>query len=60
LHSTLNTELRRLVGRQVVQPGVTPVPHRMLLGSHDVEAFVAEMDRWPTVRALIAAIAATA
>jgi hypothetical protein len=52
--------LRRLIGRQTVRPGVAPMPHRMLLGRHDVEAFVAEMARWPEVRALIAAIAAGA
>jgi hypothetical protein len=60
LHGTFNTELRRLIGRQTVRPGVAPMPHRMLLGRHDVEAFVAEMARWPEVRALIAAIAAGA
>jgi hypothetical protein len=60
LHGALNTELRRLAGRQVAQPGVTPVPHRMLLGSHDVKPFVAETAPWPAVGALIAAVAARA
>jgi hypothetical protein len=60
LHGIFNTKLRRLIGHQTVQPDVAPMPHRMLLGRHDVEAFVAEMARWPEVRALIAAIAAGA
>jgi hypothetical protein len=35
------------------------MPRRLLLGSHDVEGFTTEMARWPAVRDLIAALAAT-
>ena len=58
LHGTLNTHLRRLAVRQTEWSRITgPVPHRMLLGDHDVEAFVAEMAPWPAVREAIAAVA---
>jgi hypothetical protein len=61
LHGTLNAHLRRLAAGQTKWDRVTgPVPHRMLLGDHDVEAFVAETGRWPAVREVIAAVAATA
>ena len=60
LHGTLNTELRRLAARQQVRPGAAPLPHRMLLGHHDVKAFAAEMTRYPAARTLIAALAASA
>jgi hypothetical protein len=33
------------------------MPRRLLLGSHDIEAFTTEMARWPTVRDLVAALA---
>jgi hypothetical protein len=35
------------------------MPRRLLLGSHDVEGFTTKMARWPAVRDLIAALAAT-
>jgi hypothetical protein len=35
------------------------MPRRLLLGSHDIEAFTTTMARWPTVRDLVAALAAT-
>jgi hypothetical protein len=54
-HAALNAELRRLADTQEVRPCATPMPRRLLLGSHDIEAFTAEMARWPAVRALIAA-----
>jgi hypothetical protein len=61
LHGTLNDHLRRLIARQSGWDRATgPVPHRMLLGDHDVEAFVAETARWPAVREVIAAVAAAA
>lgn len=61
LHGTLNSHLRRLAADQAEGDRITgPVPHRMLLGSHDVDAFVAEMARWPAVREVIAAVAAMA
>ena len=61
LHGILNSHLRRLAASQTAWDRVTgPVPYRMLLGSHDVEAFVADMARWPAVREVIAAVAATA
>jgi hypothetical protein len=59
LHGALNSQLRRLAAGQTAWDRMTgPVPHRMLLGDHDVEAFVAEMARWPTVREVVAAVAA--
>ena len=58
LHATLNAGLRRLAGTQDVRPGAVSVPHRLLLGSHDVGAFTAKMARWPAVRDLVAALAA--
>jgi hypothetical protein len=58
LYANLNARLRQLAGHQVVRPRATPMPHRPLLGRHDVEAFAAEMARWPAAQDLIAAIAA--
>jgi len=58
LHATLNAGLRRLADAQDVRPRATPMPRRLLLGSHDIEAFTAKMARWPTVRDLVAALAA--
>ncbi|HEX3956786.1 MAG TPA: hypothetical protein VHZ03_09160 [Trebonia sp.] len=58
LHGAFNAELRRLVDRQVVLPRATPIPHRPLLGAHDVGAFAAEMASWPAVRELIVGLAA--
>ena len=58
LHSALNAELRQLGERPVLRPRDTPVPYRPLLGSHDVEAFAAEMASWPAARKVIATIAA--
>ena len=49
---------RQLADHQVVRSGATPMPHRPLLGRHDIEAFAAEMARWRAARDLIAAIAA--
>ena len=61
LHGTLNSQLRRLAARQTTWDRVTgPVPPRMLLGGHDVEAFVAEMGRWPAVLEVIGTVAAMA
>jgi hypothetical protein len=60
LHATLNAELRRLADNQVVRPHALPMPHRPLLGSHDVEAFAADMARWPAAREVLAAVAAAA
>jgi hypothetical protein len=59
LHATLNTGLRQLASTQETRPRVTPMPCRLLLGSHDIEAFAAKMARWPAVRDLVAALAAT-
>ena len=59
LHATLNIGLRRLADTQVVRPRATPMPRRLLLGSHDIKAFTAEMVRWPTVCDLVAALATT-
>jgi hypothetical protein len=59
LHATLNTGLRQLASTQETRPRVTPMPRRLLLGSHDIEAFAAKMARWPGVRDLVAALAAT-
>ena len=57
LHATLNAGLRRLTDTQEVWLRATPMPRRLLLGSHDIEAFTTTMARWPTVRDLIAALA---
>jgi hypothetical protein len=59
LHAPLNAELRRLTGTQEERPRVMPMPGRLLLGIHDIEAFTAKMARWPAVRDLVAALAAT-
>lgn len=59
LHATLNAGLRRLADAQEVRPRAGAMPRRLLLGSHDVEAFAAKMARWPAVRDLVAALAAT-
>jgi hypothetical protein len=58
LHATLNAGLRRLADTQEVRPRTTPMPRRLLLGSHDIEAFATEMARWPAVRDLVATTAA--
>jgi hypothetical protein len=60
LHATLNAELRGLAGSHEAPPWVIPMPRRLLLGSHDVEAFTAKMARWSTVRDLVAKVAASA
>jgi hypothetical protein len=59
LHATLNAGLRTLAGHPETRPRGTGIPHRPLLGSHDVEAFTATMGRWSTVRELIAVLAET-
>ena len=59
LHAALNVGLRRLADTQEVQPRATPMPRRLLLGSHDIKAFTTEMAHWPTVRDLVAALEAT-
>jgi len=59
LHGPLNAGLRQLADTQDVRPRAAPMPHRLLLGSHDIGAFTAEMARWSTVRDLVAALAAT-
>lgn len=43
LHATLNIALRRLADTQVVRPRETPMPRRLLLGSHDIKAFITTM-----------------
>jgi hypothetical protein len=58
LHATLNARLRQLADTQEVRPRATPMPRRLLLGSHDIEAFAAVMASWPKVRDLVAALAA--
>jgi hypothetical protein len=59
LHAALNVGLRRLADTQEIRPRATPMPRRLLLGSHDIEAFTTEMACWPTVRDLVAALEAT-
>ena len=59
LHAALNAGLRRLANTQEVRLRVTPMPRRLLLGSHDIKAFTTTMARWPRVRSLVAALAAT-
>ena len=59
LHAALNVGLRRLADSQEVRARATPMPRRLLLGSHDIGAFTMEMARWSTVRDLVAALAAT-
>jgi hypothetical protein len=59
LHAILNAGLRRLADAQEVRPRAAAMPRRLLLGSHDVEAFAAKMARWPAVRDLVAALAVT-
>jgi hypothetical protein len=59
LHASLNAGLRRLADTQDVRPRATPMPRRLLLGSHDIEAFAAKMARWPSVRDLVTTLAAT-
>jgi hypothetical protein len=58
LHATLNAGLRQLAATQDVRPLATPMPRRLLLGSHDTEAFAAKMARWPAVRDLVKTLAA--
>ena len=58
LHAALNAGLRRLADTQDVRPRATPMPRRLLLGSHDIEAFAAKMARWPAVRDLVKTLAA--
>jgi hypothetical protein len=43
LHGTLNARLRRAAREAERDPRARPVPYRMLLGSHDVAAFAADM-----------------
>jgi hypothetical protein len=59
LHATLNAALRQLAGTQEIRPRATPMPRRLLLGSHDIEAFTTKMARWPMARDLVAALATT-
>jgi hypothetical protein len=59
LHATLNAGLRQLASTQEIRPHAAPMPRRLLLGSHDTEAFTATMARWPTVRDLVATLATT-
>jgi hypothetical protein len=59
LHATLNAALRQLAGTQEIWPRATPMPRRLLLGSHDIEAFTTKMARWPMARDLVAALATT-
>lgn len=59
LHAALNAGLRRLADAQDVRPRAAPMPRRLLLGSHDIEAFTAKMARWPAVRDMVATLAAT-
>jgi hypothetical protein len=44
---------------QEARPRAAPLPRRLLLGSHDIEAFTTQMARWAAVRDLIAALATT-
>ena len=59
LHAPLNVGLRRLADTQDARPRATPMPRRLLLGSHDIGPFTAKMARWPAVRDLVATLAAT-
>jgi len=59
LHAVLNARLRQLASAQEDRPRAVPVPQRLLLGSHDIGAFATAMARWPAVRDLVAAVAAT-
>jgi hypothetical protein len=59
LHAAFNVGLRGIADTQEIRPGAARMPGRLLLGSHDVEAFTAKMARWPAVRELAAALAAT-
>jgi hypothetical protein len=59
LHAALNAGLRQLADTQEARPRETPMPRRLLLGSHDIEAFTRQMTSWPKVRDLVAALAAT-
>jgi hypothetical protein len=59
LHATLNTGLRQLAERGESRPRATSMPRRLLLGSHDVEAFITTMARWPAARDLVATLAET-
>jgi hypothetical protein len=60
LHSTLNAGLGRLADTQENGPRAAPMPRRLLLGIHDIEAFTKKMARWPAVRDLVAALTAQA
>jgi hypothetical protein len=59
LHDAFNVGLRGIADTQEIGPGAARMPRRLLLGSHDVEAFTAKMARWPAVRELAAALAAS-
>jgi hypothetical protein len=59
LHADLNAGLRQLADWQDGRHRDTVMPHRPLLGSHDIEAFTTKMARWPAVRDLVAALATT-
>lgn len=56
-HADLNAGLRRLADTQEARPRATPMPRRLLLGSHDIGAFTTTMARWPAVRDLVAELA---
>jgi hypothetical protein len=58
-HANLNAAMRLPAGIQPAAPGGTRTPPRLLLGSHDIEAFTETMAPWPAVRDLVAAVAAT-
>lgn len=59
LPAAFNVGLRGIADTQEIGPGAARMPRRLLLGSHDVEAFTAKMARWPAVRELAAALAAS-
>lgn len=59
LHANLNVAMRLLANIQPALPCGTRTPPRLLLGSHDIEAFTEAMAPWPAVRDLVAAVAAT-
>lgn len=59
LHANLNAAMRLLANIQPALPCGTRTPPRLLLGSHDIEAFTEAMAPWPAVRDLVAAVAAT-
>jgi hypothetical protein len=61
LHGTLNANLRTAFDHQAdLDRRRRPLPRRLLLGGHDVEAFAREIASFPQARAAIAAVAAMA